>query len=69
MKDNITAFLIVSIVRITGIIFAVIGIFAMQQGFIKTGVFLIVGAVLGSIFTSVKTNSKEEEIKTKTTTE
>jgi len=69
MKDNIAAIIIVSIIRITGIIFAVIGIIAMQQGFIKTGVFLIVGAVLGSFLTSIKTNSKEEEIKTKTTIE
>jgi len=62
MKDNIATILIVLIIRITGICFAVLGVYIMVQGFIKTGVFLIAGAVLGSFITRIKSDgdSKNE---------
>ena len=58
MKDNITAIIIVSVIRITGLCFAILGVYVMLQGFIKTGVFLIIGGVLDSFFTQIKVDEK-----------
>ena len=64
MKDNITAIIIVSVIRITGLCFAILGVYVMLQGFIKTGVFLIVGAILGSFFTKIKIDNNSENKQT-----
>ena len=58
MTDNITAIIIVLIIRITGVCFAGVGVYAMLNGFYKTGAALAVGAILGSFFTRIKIDDK-----------